>query len=515
MKQKNNNISLRNPVLWILAGICLWMLFTCVQALHMPLDGEVWVHLNEPGASLASGPFLASAAKRLVFPVITQESVRWGYALLLILVPLGFVWIIGTVRKSRQTDPVVLRRALTVAVLALAILTTFNLTYLSNDVYLYRLYGVMLSESGSNPYVVAPVDEFFKKELQNIPWVHQRCAYGPLALALFTTVCSLSDSIVTQFWMLKILMVIPWILLLFFVGFSRRYDPGEKNLWLAWIGLNPLLLIEVCQNSHIEGWLGFLLFLAVFTLSRVTLGRAALAALLFGLACAMKLSVVVALPVFLAWLMPVGGKERRSWGSTLLSVFLFTFVTVVVLVGLYLPLWEGAVTFSGLQRESLKVIRSFYSILIYQVKMPRTWIWIMSVLGNLAAALLGVAAVRWRGGLAGGLILCFLIQAVLGRTFLQPWYFCTLVVLTPALFLFPGRKPENEETERENANVWLPIHDFLLTVSVSAIAGAYAVPMILKGFDLRTTVWCLSFLCMIIPPLAVWTVSAGRRRFST
>jgi hypothetical protein len=85
-------------------------------------------------------------------------------------------------------------------------LCTWNLPFLSNDLYLYRLHGQMLTEQGRSPYAERPMECFSQEILENVPWTDQHSPYGPVALALFAAATSISDGSVLQFWLLKIVL---------------------------------------------------------------------------------------------------------------------------------------------------------------------------------------------------------------------------------------------------------------------------------------------------------------------
>jgi hypothetical protein len=372
--------------------------------------------------------------------------------------------------------------------------------------------GMMISHEGANPYTSAPSEHFTGDVLRNIPWVDQKSPYGPLALFGFAAATSLNGGIVSDFWCLKILTSLPWFIMLGILAASGLFPRGERPLWFAWIALNPLLVLEVCQNGHLEGWVGLLLFFLSLALLEVTRKRAILAGVLFGLACAVKLSVIVALPVVLVRLLFPSrsrtGPRRVSETAWMTSAFLVPMF--LTLIGLYAPLWQGVQTFAGIGAESGKIIRSFYSVLVFQFGMtPGTAYW-CGYLGNLCAALAGMYICIRRRSFAEGLMVLLLIQAVFGRTFLQPWYFCPLVMLAPLLGIAHG-KPEDEFHARLRTRAETVVLDLILVLSASAVAGGYAVIFLAKKMMMETSFY--SVMWMIAPPLLMWAAEAMASRY--
>lgn len=279
----------RSPIGLILLVLCLWLILFAMQAMFGPFDGYVQTHIRAPGALISSGPIIENTLLPFTSSLLTQETIWVSYFLLIIAVPIFSIWLIARfVGIGGTSNAKVTTRVCIAAVVFLAVLTIFNLPYLSNDIYLYRLHGLMLSKWGCSPYVTTPAECLSKDVLKNVPWVNQNSPYGPLALVLFFAASSLPGGIVLHFWLLKVMLSLPWIILLVYIYKSRLFGQEWKIAWFAWIGLNPLLVLEVCQNGHLEGWIGLLLLFLVLTLLEVSYVRAVIAGILFGLVCAVN-----------------------------------------------------------------------------------------------------------------------------------------------------------------------------------------------------------------------------------
>lgn len=489
----------------LLLVFAAWLLLFAVQSLVRPVDGFMIEHVRRPSAAWLSGPLCATLLLHLM-PILSGwiSHVRLLYGILLVAVPLCSVWWIEA--GYGCTDP--LRRArliLTIVVLTLAALAISDLPYLSNDVYLYRAHGLMLSQHEASPYTASPAQVVASEDLQHVPWVRQKSPYGPLALTAFRLTTALSGNIAADFWRLKLLLGLPLLVLPVMFVVMRRFDARARLLGLAWIGLNPLLLLEIGQNAHLEGWVGLLLIWCVLALDRPTPGRIAAGGALCGLACAIKLSLLVAVPIMAVWIW----SERRTLFSrqALGHALLFSLVFVITLVALYQPYWQGERTFIGLHQETTKVIRSFYALLGNGFGLAPRWIFLSSGLGNLVAIAAGMWIAIRRGNLPAALLCGLLLQAVFGRTFLQPWHFCPILMLVPFL-----NTAGHATAVGARGVPWLSgalSRRGLLVLSVSMLAGGYA---LLLGAERREDYWqTLSFLGMVVPPLAFVACHEARK----
>jgi len=489
----------RTSILLFCGGLGSWLVLIGAQALVGPFDGYVPIHVGEPGALVAAGPTLARSVLSLARPHLASGAVGVCYSLLLVVVPLFNIWLIGRILGRGGVRGGLTRHGLGIAaIVLLAVLTQFNLPYLSNDIYLYRTQGLMLSGTDCSPYAVTPAACLPEQDLLNVPWVHQFSPYGPLALAAFAAVNALAGGIVAEFWLLKALLTLPWMVMLIHLSCSKLYEGDWKPAWLVWIGLNPLLVLEVCQNAHLEGWIGLALYVLVIVLAQVSYARVTLAGLVFGLACAIKLSLVVTAPIVLVWIFTSARDDRSPPRETATLPVLFVISMLAALAASYWPLWQGAQTFAGIQQESAKVLRSLYSVLGHHLGVSAPWIRWLSFCGHICAGMVGMVVCYRRRSLVAGLIAGLLIQAVLGRTFLQPWHFAPAIMLAPLLGALPVKDHGDEVGRR--------VLRLLLVLSASALAGGYAVLFLAHGKS--PLVQSLSFLVMVVPPLVAWSAGA-------
>ena len=495
----------RGPVVCLAVLVVSWLLLFAVQALQLPLDGFMLAHVSAPGASWLSGPLLATGLTDLLPLSKVLPSLHIAYLFLLVAVPVFSIVVIGRLMRKGAVLSGASRRGglLLGAAILLAVVAIGDLPYLSNDVYLYRTQGQMLHQVGVNPYRIAPAQVLPPDQLQNVPWRSQLCTYGPLALDGFQAATAGSAGIVADFWRLKILLALPLVAVLLLLAFLRRFDHRERVAGIAWIGLNPLLLLEVCQNAHLEGWIGLLLVLLLLALDRRSYGRAVAAGVLCGLACAVKLSLLVVAPIIVVWLWTGRGARIRWWVAAIWTV-LFVLACGATLVALYFRFWHGVHTFDGLQQEAGKVIRSLYAMLGALFGMKPGWIHLCSLAGSLLAAVIGVWVCVRRGSLSLGVLVCLMVQAVLGRTFLQPWHFCPALMLVPFLGVAARAAPGADGAALAPGVSRLATLRSYLVLSVSSLAGGYAVLLYDRG-NRADILQLISFLCMVLPPMIWWS----------
>lgn len=215
-------------------------------------------------------------------------------------------------------------------------------------------------------------------------------------------------------------------------------------------------------------------------------------------------SLVVVVPVILIWLVPSTRAKRRPSGETVLLIILFVMPMLGTLTGLYLPFWKGLDTFAGIHQESEKIVRSIYLILGNHFGISPKWTLGSSFLGNICAGIGGMLICRRRHSLIEGLLVCLLVQAVFGRTFLLPWYFCPPVMLAPLLIITTRRKHDNVYLIQRISAAEMAVLRLLLVTSASAVAGGYAVLFLAK--EISPQALSLSYLCMVAPPLIVWLI---------
>lgn len=461
---------------FLLLGL-LWAALLAAQAAHGPFDGYVAAHMRESGARWATTPLLLQAAGRLA-PPEPSLALKLACGALLSLLPLATAWASAGAGLSAARVAAV---SLPVTLLLLA-----NLPMLSNDLYLYRMYGVMSGDLGVNPYLAAPADHFPADELLHVPWHRRPCAYGPLAVSAFELAARWGRDWVGTFWALKVTMALPWLALVALAEAWPRVAPAARPGLYAWLALSPLLLLEVAENGHLEGWLGLALLAAILALRGGGARRALAAGLAFGAACAIKSSMLVAGGALLAGV-AAGGRAGRAPRA-----LLFAGGAALALAGAYAPFWAGWRTLEGLRTVGAEALRSLGALAFGGAGDGALQAW--SAAAYLGAAALGWALRRRGAPLDTAVIAALLAEAYLARTFFQPWYLAVPWIVAATPLFEGGSRPR--------------ARGLLLAAATAALAGGYGVPLLLgRGEGAQA----LSVLAVTLPPLAALLLARRRR----
>jgi alpha-1,6-mannosyltransferase len=186
-----------------------------------------------------------------------------------------------------------------VVVIALLLAAAWNIEFLrlpagaDDDIHRYVWDG-RLQRLGYNPYLVVPSDPAVKalhtSETRNLNNPDLPSPYPPGAQLFFRAVTAIHESTFA----LKVAFVICEFGIALALLDLLRTSGRDEHLVLAY-AWNPLLAIEVAGSGHIDIVGAFLL---VISLAALTRGWRSIAALMFGLAVAVKFLPVVLLPLY-------------------------------------------------------------------------------------------------------------------------------------------------------------------------------------------------------------------------
>ena len=301
---------------------------------------------------------------------------------------------------------------------------------LSDDYFRYVWDG-RVQAGGLNPYVYPPDSEDLAHLREEEIYAHINHAelptiYPPLAQLVFRAGYWISPSI----WGIKALLVgLDLLTAWFLLGLIRMYDQHKEQVLIyLW---NPLLLLEVAGNSHVD-MLGvsFMVF-GLFYLSMNGFGRAAGA---FALSFLSKYFVICLVPIFWRWICSQGHDDshlgralslfrvKKAWpvGIFLGLVglgylpYLDAGDRVVGSLGVYAENWEfNAPVFDGLRKltGSGEVAR-------------------LAIVGIFGAAVVGLT-LSWLPPIRAGYFLVGLF--ILLSPTLHPWY---LIWMVPFLVFY-------------------------------------------------------------------------------
>ncbi|MBA2302934.1 MAG: hypothetical protein H0W08_09900 [Acidobacteria bacterium] len=288
---------------------------------------------------LPDSPFLRNAAFALAPDALLRAPASGLGALLstLVYVVLATLAVASWCWAMRIARSVELASVWPLIAISALVLTPLlgHPALLSDDLYLYDLYGRTISVYGANPIVTAPSSFVNDPHLHWVHWKNLPSSYGPIWLMLSGVLSGIGgDSITTVVIVYRAagavlhlaIIAVVWHLL----RAGRRRTAVAETLFYAW---NPLVLLEVVGNAHNDVLVALFAVLLVAAAAQ----RAWLSAAFFG-ACA------VLVKPFALLLVPGLARQifHRTRGALRLRwLAAATSVGVATVVIVSLPLWAG------------------------------------------------------------------------------------------------------------------------------------------------------------------------------
>ena len=316
---------------WPLLGpaAALWLVYVALTLLMLPTGFAVF-----SAGSLASFPSITAAAYALAPDTFLNAGDGATLLIYVVIVSLALVsWCWGMRIARHMALPSAWSLIGCSALVLTPLLAMPGL--LSDDVYLYNLYGRTISVYGANPIVSAP--STFTDD-PHLPWVHWQdlpSAYGPVWLMLSAMLSGVAgDSLNAAVLMYRLAgaalhlatSAVIWQVL-------RERRPAAAVTGTIFYAWNPLVLIEAVGNAHNDVLVGLCAVLLVAAATR----RAWLAAVVFG-ACALMVkpfAVLLAPGLARAMVQRTRGRVRLRLLMTAAGI---AAATVVITS---LPLWAG------------------------------------------------------------------------------------------------------------------------------------------------------------------------------
>lgn len=227
---------------------------------------------------------------------------------------------------------------------------------LSNDVYRY-LWDGLLQKSGYNPYGYVPGDKelYTLQEVnmdlyKHVDWRDKFTPYPPFAQIIFRGAYAWYEA----FGLVggKLMFALPFLLTAFFIYFFL-----DKKLYAAFI-LNPLLLLEVVANGHLDGWIVFFSIAALYLWHKE---KYVLSSSIWILAVATKVY-----PIFFAPYLAIDLIRKRKF----VSLFFSSLLAFLILYLLYSPFIKDSLfpitrylTLPNEQEYNASIYRFLYEIM--------------------------------------------------------------------------------------------------------------------------------------------------------
>jgi hypothetical protein len=288
---------------------------------------------------LQDSPFLRNAAYALAPNALLSAPANSAGGLLLVLI---YAVLVGlavaswcwAIRIARGLELSSVWPLIGISALILTPLLAFP-ALLSDDLYLYDLYGRAISVYGANPIVDPPSSFVNDPHLRWVHWKDLPSSYGPIWLMLSAVLSGIGGDSITA--VVIIYRLAGAILHLAIAGMlwrllrtARPRTAVAETLFYAW---NPLVLLEVVGNAHNDVLVALFAVLLVGAATQ----RAWLSAAFFG-ACAVMVKpfAVLLLPGLAKQVFEqTRGISRIRWFAAACTIGLATMVMVS------LPLWAG------------------------------------------------------------------------------------------------------------------------------------------------------------------------------
>ena len=298
---------------------------------------------------LPDSTFIRSAASALAPDTLLSPSGSTGrtwaamliYGCIIAVALASWCWAI---RVARSLELVSVWPVLALSALIMTPVVAFP-GLLSDDLYLYNLYGRTISAYGANPILHPPMSFPNDAHLDWVHWKELPSSYGSIWLmfsALLSGIAGESLTTVVVVYRVAaaalhlIVVTVVWRVL-------RDSSSGGAAAGLIFYAWNPLVLVEVVGNAHNDVLVALFAVLLVAAATRRAWGAAAF----FG-ACAV---LVKPFAVLLAPALVRRMIEQIRPGSLVPQLAMVAAVGAATIIAVSLPLWAGAALFWNIQNN--------------------------------------------------------------------------------------------------------------------------------------------------------------------
>lgn len=231
--------------------------------------------------------------------------------LVLAFVSFGGLFLVMAWPALRRSVRISVVAVLTVGVLATAVVQQPDT---GSDMWLYAMFGRTVVEHGENPYTHAAADFPHDRWAgRSGLFVTDRAIYGPAFIGVTIVYAALGrDSQLAVALLYQIGAALAVVLSLW-VMHRLRAPPAA----LAFVALNPILVVEVVRLGHLDALIGLLIATAVLLAAR---GRVLWATALLTVAALMKLPVAITFVGFVPWIAVRHGRRMVGRAVALAAV---------------------------------------------------------------------------------------------------------------------------------------------------------------------------------------------------
>jgi Glycosyltransferase family 87 len=272
--------------------VSLGVLLGCLLSLVL-LAAERTSFLTPSAHGGTFPPWLAGPFKGLL-PFTQPDKVTLQYLVTLLVGLMLVAYLVTVARGDRLTA-----RTIVVSVVFAHLLLMLAPPLFSTDVFGYINYGRLGALHGLNPYTAVPADgPHGDPSFSLINWYHLSSPYGPLFTLATYPLAFLSVPV--AFWILKLMLIAADLGVLALVWRCAQLI-GRSPAWaVAFVGLNPLVLLWMVGADHNDSLMMLLVMVSVYlTLRGGGRRRAAGAGAAIVAAAAIKPSAAALIPLIL------------------------------------------------------------------------------------------------------------------------------------------------------------------------------------------------------------------------
>lgn len=237
-----------------------------------------------------------------------QRPLSTAFFLLIVFFLFIFYFLFLYLSKKKQIS----KKELFFIIVIVSLILGLSYNAFSYDLFNYIFDAKILTHYGQNPYIHKALDYQQDPMLSFMHWTHRTYPYGPVWLALTTSLSFIGmQYFLTTAILFKFLMIFSFLGTVFFIGkILKKISPQNELFGLVFFALNPLVLIESLVSAHNDIVMIFFSILAFYFLLSKNYYRSIIILLL---SIGVKFASLFLLPVFALVLFFEKKKKEIPW----------------------------------------------------------------------------------------------------------------------------------------------------------------------------------------------------------
>lgn len=217
------------------------------------------------------------------------------------------------------------KQAIWFLIIATAVILTFSYNAFSYDLFNYIFDAKIVTYYQQNPYLHKALDYASDPMLSFMHWTHRLYPYGPTWLTLTVPLSFIGlQFFLPTFFLFKTLMSVSFLGTVFFIGkILRKVNLSNEVFGVAFLALNPLVIIETLVSAHIDIVMMFLAIWSIYLLMNIKYTRSII---LLILSVGIKFATAFIFPIHILTIFLQRRKKAVNWQ------FLFTAMAFIMIV---------------------------------------------------------------------------------------------------------------------------------------------------------------------------------------